>query len=176
MRYAEGPGVGCEVFIEAPPQRVWELVTDIELPARLSPELQRVEWLDGAGGPALGARFAGHNHHPALGDWSTISHVVELDAQRAFAWAVMGADTRFAESSESSSEPMATWRFELRADSGGTRLRHSARLGPARSGLSLAIDRMPEKEEKIVANRLAEVRTGIEATLAGIKAAAEQVR
>ncbi|MDX3128387.1 hypothetical protein PV367_00855 [Streptomyces europaeiscabiei] len=34
-------------------------MTDIALPARLSPELQRVEWLDGAEAPMVGARFAG---------------------------------------------------------------------------------------------------------------------
>ncbi|MER5907567.1 SRPBCC family protein [Streptomyces mirabilis] len=59
MRYAEGPGVCCDVYIEADPSRVWGLVTDIGLPARLSPELQRVEWLDGAEGPCGGGVFRG---------------------------------------------------------------------------------------------------------------------
>ena len=35
MRYAEGPEVGCDVHIDAEPSRVWGLVTDIGLPARL---------------------------------------------------------------------------------------------------------------------------------------------
>lgn len=48
MRYAEGPSVSCDVHVEAAPSRVWHLVTDIALPARLSPEVQRAEWLDGA--------------------------------------------------------------------------------------------------------------------------------
>jgi len=63
VRFAEEPRVGCDVHIEAEPSRVWGLVTDMGPPARLSPELQRVQWLDGAEGPAIGARFAGYNHH-----------------------------------------------------------------------------------------------------------------
>ena len=176
MRYADGPSTRCEVPIEAPPARVWELVTDIELPARLSPELQRVHWLHGATGPAVGARFIGHNQHPALGEWSTTSQVVELDPQRVFAWAVLSSDAGFGADEAQAPQPMATWRFELEAVAGGTHLWQSAQLGPAPSGLSCAIDRMPDKEDKIVARRIAEVRTGIEATLDGIKAAAEQSR
>ncbi|TPQ19432.1 hypothetical protein [Streptomyces sporangiiformans] len=56
----------------------------------------------------------------------------------------------------------------------GTRLRQFARIGPGRSGVSLAIDRAPEREEGIVAFRLAELRTNMEATLCGIKALAEE--
>ncbi|GAB3290502.1 SRPBCC family protein [Parasphingorhabdus pacifica] len=181
MRYADGPSVRCEEHIPAPPEKVWELVTDIELPARLSPELQRVEWLRDANEPAVGAEFIGHNEHPALGTWSTISRVVELDPHRVFAWAVLSADPAFGDDPGSEAkadtdaeiDPMATWRFELETVPGGTRLWHSAWLGPARSGLSLAIDRMPEKEGKIVATRIAEVRTGIETTLAGIRNAVQ---
>ena len=43
-------------------------------------------------------------------------------------------------------------------------------MGPARSGINLAIDAMPDKESKILHRRLAEHRANMEATLAGIKA------
>jgi hypothetical protein len=46
-------------------------------------------------------------------------------------------------------------------------------MGPARSGLSLAIDRMPEKEERIVARRLREFEESMRATVEGIKRLAE---
>jgi hypothetical protein len=42
-------------------------------------------------------------------------------------------------------------------------------MGPARSGINLAIDAMPEKESKILHRRVAEHRANMEATLAGIK-------
>ena len=47
------------------------------------------------------------------------------------------------------------------------------RIGPARSGISPAIDAMPDKESKILHRRLAEHRTNMEATLVGIKSLAE---
>ncbi len=47
-------------------------------------------------------------------------------------------------------------------------MRQWGRMGPGRSGLSLAIDRMPEKEGRIIDNRLAEWRVGLKANLRGI--------
>lgn len=173
MRYADGPSVCCDVYVEAAPSRVWDLVTDIGLPARLSPELQRTEWLDGAREPALGACFAGYNRHRMIGEWRTVSHVVELDEPRVFGWAVVDPDGRAGDTAPDTAHPLATWRFETEPEGTGTRLRQTARIGPARSGVSVAIDRTPEREEEIVAWRLAELRTNIEATLRGIKTLAE---
>ncbi|MFD8702431.1 SRPBCC family protein [Kitasatospora sp. NPDC059648] len=186
MRYADGPGAQCEVFVRAPVERVWALVTDIELPARLSPELQRVAWLGGAGGadgvgkvggvdgPALGSRFEGFNSRPNTRDWRTVSEVVELAEHRVFAWAVMDADGRFGAPVSEVAGALARWRFDLIPEDGGTRLRHSVVIGPGRSGVVLAIEARPEAEEKIVAYRLGELRTGMTATLDGIKSLAEK--
>ena len=85
-RYADGPTVEVETWIDSPPERVWELVTDMQLIARFSDELQEVQWLDGARGPSLGARFTGRNRNEALGEWTTTSHVVEFEPQRVFGW------------------------------------------------------------------------------------------
>lgn len=38
MRYTGKPRSCCDVYIDPDPTRVWALVTDIALPARLSPE------------------------------------------------------------------------------------------------------------------------------------------
>jgi len=46
-------------------------------------------------------------------------------------------------------------------------------MGPARSGLSLAIDQMPDKEQKIVFVRMREFERNITATLEQIKKLAE---
>ncbi len=59
-RYADKPTVQVRIWVGAPPARVWELVSDIGLMPAMSSELQSVEWLDGADGPAVGARFAAH--------------------------------------------------------------------------------------------------------------------
>jgi uncharacterized protein YndB with AHSA1/START domain len=160
VRYAEGPTAEVEVLVEAPPERVWALVTDIDLPARFSQELLGAEWLDE--GPALGARFVGRSRHEALGAWETTSWVNRYEPLRAFGWAVSDPD-----------EPSATWWFELEEEEGGVRLRQCARMGPAPSGLSIAIAAMPDKEERIVARRLQEFERNMLATLEGMKQLAE---
>ncbi|MGW1054686.1 SRPBCC family protein [Streptomyces sp. NPDC001118] len=161
-RYADKPTVEVRTWIDAPPARVWALVSDIALMPDMSKELQSVAWLDGAAGPTVGARFVGHSRHEAFGAWSTTSHVIECDPERAFAWAV-----------QDPAEPSALWRFRLRPEKGGTELSQWMQLGPGRSGLSVAIDRMPEKEQKIVFVRLREFERSIASTLEHIKKQAE---
>ena len=161
-RYADNPTVQVQTWIGASPRRVWELVSDIELMPTMSQELQSVEWLDGASEPAVGAKFIGRSKHESLGEWATTSHVIECEPERVFAWAV-----------EDPANPTAIWRFRLEPKNGGTELSEWMQMGPARSGLSFAIDRMPEKEQKIVFVRMREFEQNIAATLAHIKKLAE---
>ncbi|HTQ17220.1 SRPBCC family protein [Mycobacterium sp.] len=161
-RYADTPTVEASTWIDADPARVWSLISDIALMPTLSNELQAVEWADGVAGPRLGARFIGHNEHDAYGRWSSTSQVVACDELREFAWAVGGSEN-----------PSAIWRFRLTPRDGGTTLSYWAQLGPGRSGLSAAIDSMPDKEEKIVFVRLREFEAAIDKTLAAIKRLAE---
>jgi uncharacterized protein YndB with AHSA1/START domain len=163
--YADTPAVAAEIYVDAPPERVWPLVSDIFLMPGLSAELRQVEWLGGAAGPALGHRFSGRNANPVLGEWETVSTIVACDEPRCFAWAVGDPD-----------HPSTTWRFTLRPDGPGTVLEQWARLGPGRSGLNLAIDAMPEKERKIVFVRLRDIEAGLTANLAAIKKLAETAR
>ncbi|MCX5265752.1 SRPBCC family protein [Streptomyces sp. NBC_00199] len=164
-RYADRPTVEVSTWIAAPPARVWALVADIELMPQLSAELQSVQWLDGRSGPALGARFVGRSKHDALGEWATTSHIVEYDPPQVLAWAV-----------EDPQHPTAVWRFTLEPQDGGTLLGEWMQMGPARSGLSFAIDRMPDKEQKIVFVRLREFEAGMTATLEAVKELAESAQ
>jgi hypothetical protein len=122
MRYADGPTVEVNRLIAAPPDEVWLLVSDINLPARLST-------------------------------------VVGCEPGRTFAWAVGDVES-----------PAATWRFDLEPDGDGTQVTFAARIGPGTSGLTPAIEAMPDKEERIIERRLAEHRRNMEATLDGIAA------
>ncbi|MCV6986487.1 SRPBCC family protein [Mycobacterium shinjukuense] len=161
-RYADTPTVEASTWIDADPGRVWSLVSDIELMPTLSNELQSVEWIDGATGPRVGARFVGYNTHEAFGQWSTTSQIVVCHESREFAWAVGDPDY-----------PSATWWFRLTRRDGGTTLTFGTRMGPGRSGLSAAIEAMPDKEQKIVFVRLREFEAAIDKTLAAIKRLAE---
>ncbi|MFJ2902232.1 SRPBCC family protein [Streptomyces sp. NPDC087212] len=162
-RFADHPTVEVRTWIDAPPARVWPLVCDITLMPETSDELQSVEWLDGATGPAPGARFLGHNHHERVGSWTTTSSVVECDPGRVFGWAV-GEVT----------EPIARWRFRLSPEGGGTGLSEWVRLGPGRSRLREAVERMPEREQEIVQVRLREFERRMTTTLDHIKSRAER--
>ena len=159
--YGDTPTVEVEIEVDAAPSVVWDLITDIELPARFSEEFQGAEWIDGVT-PAMGARFRGHNHHPAIGDWTVTCEVIEFELEHRFAWAVTDADN-----------PSAIWRFDLEPAGAGTRLRQWAQMGPAPSGLTAAIEASPDAEERIVERRLGNWRSNMELTVAGIKELAE---
>ncbi|MEV4436893.1 SRPBCC family protein [Streptomyces sp. NPDC049585] len=176
MRLADAPGAQEEIRIDAAPAVVWKLVTDIGLPARLSTELQSTAWLDGATGVQPGARFEGFNRHPYAGEWRTVSHVVGLVTERLFSWAVTDPDGHYGGGEADPAHPMATWKFELEPEGpegAATLLRQSVRIGPAPSGISVAIARMPDREEELVAMRLEEFKAGMRATLEGVKRLAE---
>jgi ligand-binding SRPBCC domain-containing protein len=162
QRYADTPAVAVTTYIEAPPERVWALVSDIYLMPRLSSELQEVEWLGRVSEPAVGCRFRGRNTHRALGTWETVSTIVACDEPREFGWAVGDP-----------AHPSATWKFTLSPEGPGTVLEQRAQLGPGRSGLNLAIEAMPENEQKIVFVRLRDFEAGCTSNLAAIKELAE---
>lgn len=162
MLFADTPTVEVEVHVDAPPAQVWPVVSDIASPIGFSAELQEASWLDGVTAAAAGARFKGRNQHPARGEWETTSTIVACEPGRVFAWAVGDPD-----------HPSALWRFELEPAGGGTRLRQWAQMGPGPSGMTMVIEKMPDKEEAIIERRLGEWRQNMRATLDGIKGLAE---
>ncbi len=155
-----GPGVTVEVNIAAPPSKVWELVSDINIPARFSTEFQGAEWID-TDGPRVGAKFVGRNQRDDR-QWETTSFVVECDAPRVFAWHVSDPD-----------QPGAQWRFELEPLGKGTRLRQHMTIGPGRSGTSRAMLEDADQAKDILARRRAQLRHNMELTTRGIKQLAE---
>src|SRR3954467_9496480 len=100
MRLADEPGTWAEVEIAAPPDVVWAIVTDIDLPARFSDEFEGATW-DGDERGA-GACFVGRNRHPAIGDWEIESYVEVCDEPRSFGWATVDR-----------ANPGSRWRFDL---------------------------------------------------------------
>src|SRR5437762_4702934 len=78
----------ASIHIDASPASVWSLVTDITRMGEWSPETYRAEWLDGATGPAVGARFRGYNRRPFLQRWSTRPTVRVCEPEREFTFAL----------------------------------------------------------------------------------------
>jgi uncharacterized protein YndB with AHSA1/START domain len=162
-RYADQPEVEVEAFVAAPPERVWPLLDPARMPPT-STELQSVEWLDGATGPAEGARFLGRNVHPSLGEWSVAGTVVACEPGSTLAWEMDSADEGV---------PSSRWTLRCVPDGDGTRVQQKVRLGPGRSGLSQAIEAMPDKEQKIVFVRLREFEGAMTRTLEAVREQAE---
>jgi uncharacterized protein YndB with AHSA1/START domain len=78
-----------DVTIDAPPGSVYSLVAELTRMGEWSNECQAVEWEDGATGPAVGARFVGHNRGGPfkLIRWSRRGRVLTADPGREFAFA-----------------------------------------------------------------------------------------
>ena len=140
--------------ITAPVDRVWSLVTDLPRMGEWSPENQGGEWLGGATGPAVGVEFKGRNKNGKR-SWSTKVKVVEFDAPRKFAFALMVGKNSWCD-----------WVYEVEPTATGSRVTHSwidhrsklmSRLGKVVSG---------------VADRAAHNRANMEVTLDNLDKAA----
>jgi uncharacterized protein YndB with AHSA1/START domain len=119
-RRAYAPAVhdAVTVHMNAPPEKVWDLVSDVTRIGLYSPETFEAEWLDGATGPALGARFRGHVKRNGKGPvyWTTCS-VTACEPGREFAFGVGPPG-----------KPLNVWRYVLEPAGGGTDVTESFHL------------------------------------------------
>jgi len=100
-----------QAHVDAPPEDVYAVVTDVTRIAEWSHECRGAEWLDGATGPAVGARFRGTNKVDRFG-WSRVCTVTDLRPGHTFAYRTSGG-----------TPPDSTaWTFEFRPDGDGTRV------------------------------------------------------
>ena len=76
VRYRDQPTIEVTQRVRCDVATAWRYVTDITLSARCSTELQSVDWLDGADGVQIGARFRGRSRHDAFGNWETVCEAV----------------------------------------------------------------------------------------------------
>ena len=106
------------LHMNAPPDKVWGLVSDITKMGEYSPEVVEAEWIDGATGPALGARYRGHvkrNENWPVLYWTTCK-ITECAPGEVFEFAVVFAH-----------RPVNIWRYEFRGAS------TAAPMSPSRS-------------------------------------------
>jgi len=145
------------LHMSAPPERVYELLTDVAGMGRLSPECTGGHWLDGSVEPVVGARFKGTNKR-GWAQWSTTNTVVAAEPGQAFAFETKQSGIR--------------WRYELvaEADGGGTTVTESRQAFkdlplPAKLFATVALGGADSHVD--------EVRDGMRATLERLKALAE---
>lgn len=144
------------VHMAAAPEKVWALVSDVTRIGEFSPETFEAEWLEGASGPVVGARFRGHVRRNGRGPvyWTTCK-VLACEANQRFTFGVVVGD-----------KVMNTWGYELEAKGDGTDVTEFYDLG----------ENLPMKLYWAVAGK-ARGRTnrkGMQATLDRIKAVVER--
>ena len=108
------------VHMAAPPERIWDLVSDVTKIGRYSPETFEAEWLEGASGPAGGAKFRGHVKRNGIGPiyWTTCT-VRECVPGREFSFGVGPSD-----------KPLTVWGYHLEPSGDGTDVTESFDLTP----------------------------------------------
>ena len=91
------------VSMAAPADQIWDLIADVRNTGKFSPEVLEAEWLDGATGPSLGARFRGHVKRNEIGPvyWTTC-RVTACEPGREFGFDVLVGGT-----------PANTWHYRL---------------------------------------------------------------
>ena len=146
--------IEVEREIAAAPDVVWGLVSDLPRMGDWSPENDGGEWVKGATGPAVGAKFKGRNSNGSK-SWSTFSTVVDASPGERFAFLVEVGPFKIAE-----------WAFDIEATDGGCRVTES--WTDRRGGLMKKLGGMASG----VDDRVAHNRAGMEQTLAGVAAAA----
>lgn len=99
------------IDIAAPPEQVWQLISDPTRTPEWSPVCHTVEWVGDVREPVVGARFRGHNNLNGF-RWRRECRVTEAIEPSVFAWSTYVKD-----------KESTRWRYELSpTDSGGTRL------------------------------------------------------
>jgi len=144
------------IRIEAPAELIWAMVTDLPRMGEWSPENEGGEWLDGATGPAVGARFKGRNRRGKT-KWPTTLEVEVADPGREFQFLVGG------------NKPTARWRYQFIPEGSGTEVIESFDLVKPLT----RIDRAVTRATIGVKDREADMEEGMRQTLARLKAAAE---
>lgn len=106
------------VAMDAPAEKVWDLVADVRNTGKFSPETFEAEWLDGATGPALGATFRGHVKRNEIGPvyWTTC-RVTACEPGREFGFEVLLGN-----------RPVNNWHYRFVPTGGGTEVTESFRM------------------------------------------------
>ena len=105
-----------EVFIDASPERVYDVISDVRRMGEWSPDVQEVYFVEGYQETAEGAKFEGKDNEGLLGRKSYCKvHTARRGEE--LAWEVL--DGEF---------PLTRWRYQLHTDGEGTRVQATAEL------------------------------------------------
>ena len=147
--------IAVSTRVEAPAQKVYELLSDLTRMGEWSPETRKVSWRGGATGPTVGATFRGWNKHGVVW-WFTDSKIVKAEPGKELAWDV-----------SSLGQPVARWSYRFEDDGAGGCTVTEA-WEDKRVPMSKLLGRITGVSDRATHNK-----KGMEETLARLKAAAE---
>lgn len=150
----------AEVHVDAPPEAVYGLVSDVTRMGEWSPECVRAEWLNGAVAPVAGARFRGRNRRGFF-RWSTKPRVVAVEPGREFSFV----------SPDPWGRDATRWTYRLQPAGTGTHVTETFAM--LRDVPRAA--RFAQRWFMGVRDRKADLEHNMGKTLAALKAAAEAV-
>ncbi len=104
----------AEVVVDATPEAVWAVLSDVTRIGEWSHECRGAEWLDGATAAAPGVRFRGRNRAGALVRWARVCVIRAVDPPHEFVWETVGPPLM---------RDASLWRVRLDPVEGGTRIR-----------------------------------------------------
>jgi hypothetical protein len=154
----ELPRHSDHITIARPPEDVYAMVSDVTRMGEWSPVCKACWWDDGDSA-RVGAWFTGRNEQPDR-TWETRCEVIAADPGREFTFVVGGAET-----------PFARWSYTFAPVDGGTDLTESWEVMPAL--IARFAENFDDGGDAALAERTATAHSGMAATLAAIKAAAE---
>lgn len=96
--------------IAAPPEAVYDAISDVTRMGEWSQECHRCEWHEGIAAAAVGATFDGHNRNGDK-EWTTQGKVIEAEPGRAFAFECSMMDFHF-----------STWGYRIEPTDDGCRV------------------------------------------------------
>ncbi len=110
----------CEasVTIDAAPEAVWSVVSDVTRVGEWSGECRGCVWAPGSNAPVTGARFRGRNRRSGF-RWTRLNEVVRAEPPTEFVWRTVPSGP-FPDSVE--------WRLGIAPDGSGSRVTESFRI------------------------------------------------
>ena len=157
-RIQDGPGVVAEIDTDARPRQVWEVISDINMPAKFSDEFAGAEWL-GDDEIAAGAIFRGRSAISDGREWETNCIVTEWVERETFEWRTTDPEN-----------PGAIWRFDLAEQGAGSRLRFSMVIGKENNSTAPRAMADPSLENQILFERRLIHKANMQRVLEGVKA------
>ncbi|MCH2632612.1 MAG: nitroreductase family protein [Acidimicrobiales bacterium] len=157
-RIQDGPGVVAEIDTDARPRQVWEVISDINMPAKFSDEFAGAEWLSDDE-IAAGAIFRGRSAISDGREWETNCIVTEWVERETFEWRTTDPEN-----------PGAIWRFDLAEQGTGSRLRFSMVIGKENNSTAPRAMADPSLENQILFERRLIHKANMQRVLEGVKA------